>query len=44
MAQIENIHYCDEQILQRQNEWAVADTARMAYTAALQRELNASDD
>mgnify|MGYP006978387797 CR=1 FL=1 len=37
-AQIANIQYCDQQIAQRQSEWAVADTARLAYTAALKNE------
>ena len=34
-AQIVNINYCDRQIAQLQNELAVADTARLAYIAAL---------
>lgn len=37
-AQIANIKYCDQQIARCQNEWAVADTARLAYTAALKNE------
>lgn len=39
-AQIANITYCDEQIQQRRNEWAIADTARLAYSAALKREAS----
>lgn len=38
-AQIQNISFCDEQIQQRSNEWAIADTARIGYTNALKREL-----
>ncbi|WP_298679333.1 DUF6447 family protein [uncultured Lentibacter sp.] len=38
-AQIANVQFVDEQIQQRQNEWAVADTARLGYTAALKGEL-----
>lgn len=39
-AQIKNIRFCDERIWQLQAEWAVADTARIGYTAALKHELN----
>lgn len=35
-----SIQFVDAQIQQKQNEWAVADTARMAYAAALKRELS----
>ncbi len=34
-----SIRFCDEAIQQRQNELAIADTARRAYGAALKREL-----
>lgn len=34
-----SIRFCDEAIRQRENELAVADTARLAYGAALKREL-----
>jgi hypothetical protein len=37
--QIANIRFCDDQIQQLRNEWAVADTARLGYSAALKREL-----
>ena len=37
---INQISVCDEQIQQLSNEWAIADTARMAYLAALERELS----
>ena len=36
---IANIQFVDAQIRQLNNEWAVADTARMAYAAALNAEL-----
>ena len=38
-AQLANIQFVDAQIQQLQNEWAVADTARMGYTNALKAEL-----
>jgi hypothetical protein len=38
-AQLANIQFVDAQILQLNNEWAVADTARMGYTNALKAEL-----
>jgi hypothetical protein len=38
-AQLANIQFVDSQIQQLNNEWAVADTARMAYTNALKAEL-----
>ena len=38
-AQLANIKFVDEQIQQLNNEWAVADTARMAYTKALKEEI-----
>lgn len=38
-AQLANIRFVDEQIQQLNNEWAVADTARMAYTKALKEEI-----
>jgi len=40
-----SIRYCEEMIRQRNNELAIADTARLAYTGALKRELakNAAD-
>jgi hypothetical protein len=37
-AQLENIAFCDAQIVQLRNEWAIADTARLAYTNAVKRE------
>ena len=38
-AQLANIQFVDTQIQQLNNEWAVADTARMGYTNALKAEL-----
>ena len=35
---IASLQFVEEQIQQKQNEWAIADTARMAYTFALKRE------
>ena len=36
---IVNIQFVDAQIQQLNNEWAVADTARIGYTNALKSEL-----
>ncbi len=38
-AQIASIQFVDSQLQQLSNELAVADTARMGYTAALKGEL-----
>ena len=38
-AQLANIQFVDAQIQQLNNEWAVADTARLGYTNALKAEL-----
>ena len=38
-AQLSNIQFVDQQIRQLQNEWAVSDTARLGYQAALNGEL-----
>lgn len=35
---IASLQFVDAQIQQKQNEWAIADTARMAYSAALKRD------
>jgi len=37
--QLSNIQFVDGQIRQLQNEWAVSDTARLGYQAALKGEL-----
>ena len=38
-AQLSNIQFVDHQVQQLQNEWAVSDTARLGYQAALKGEL-----
>ena len=38
-AQLANIQFVDAQIQQLNNEWAVADTARMGYLNALKADL-----
>ena len=38
-AQVLNLQFVDAQIQQLNNEWAVADTARIGYTNALKSEL-----
>ena len=38
-AQLSNIQFVDHQIQQLQNEWAISDTARLGYQAALKGEL-----
>lgn len=37
--QINNLRFVDAQLLQLSSELAVADTARIAYTAALKKEV-----
>lgn len=37
--QLTNLQFVDAQIQQLNNEWAVADTARIGYTNALKAEL-----
>lgn len=36
-----SLQFVEEQIQQKRNEWAIADTARMAYAAALKRDVKA---
>ena len=38
-AQLANLQFVDAQIQQLNNEWAVADTARIGYTNALKADL-----
>jgi len=38
-VQLANIQFVDAQIQQLNNEWAVADTARIGYTRALKTEM-----
>ena len=37
--QIQNLQFVDAQIQQLKSEWAIADTARIGYTRALNTEL-----
>jgi hypothetical protein len=39
-SQIVNIQFVDAQLQQLNNEWAVADTARIGYTNALKVEMS----
>jgi hypothetical protein len=39
-TQLKNIQFVDAQLLQLNNEWAVADTARIGYTNALKQEIS----
>lgn len=41
-AQLANMQFVDAQIQQLNNEYAVADTARMAYLSALKLDLEQS--
>ena len=43
-AQLTSIQFVDAQIQQLNNEWAVADTARIGYTRALKAELAKNQD
>lgn len=43
-TQLANIQFVDAQIQQLNNEWAVADTARLGYTNALKAELAKIED
>ncbi len=38
-AQLKNLQFVDEQILQRNNELQIAQTAKIGYSRALKREL-----
>ena len=38
--QINNIHFVDERLQQLNNEWAIADTAKIGYLNALKAELS----
>ncbi|EDM69575.1 hypothetical protein RAZWK3B_11782 [Roseobacter sp. AzwK-3b] len=39
LAQLRGIQFCDRQIQQLNNEWAIADTARIGYQHALKLEM-----
>lgn len=41
-SQLVNLQFVDAQLQQLNNEWAVADTARIGYTNALKLELSKS--
>jgi hypothetical protein len=41
-ANLNNIKFCDERIRQLKSEWAISDTARMGYLAALKSESKGS--
>lgn len=38
-ATLASLQFVEAQLRQLRNEWAVADTARLAYAAALKREV-----
>ena len=42
-AQLANLQFVNEQILQRNNELQIAETAKIGYTRALKRELEKID-
>lgn len=39
LVQLRNVQFCNEKIQQLSSEWAIADTARLAYLAALKRDI-----
>lgn len=39
LVQLRNVQFCNEKIQQLSSEWAIADTARLAYAAALKRDI-----
>ena len=43
-AQLRNLHFVNEQILQRNNELQIAQTAKIGYSRALKRELDKISD
>lgn len=42
-AQLTNIQFVDAQIQQLNNEWAIADTARIGYSMALKSEFKKAE-
>ena len=40
---IQSINFADQQIEQLNNEWAIADTARIAYSKALKSSVEATE-
>jgi hypothetical protein len=43
-AQLANIRFVDEQILQKNNEIQIAETAKIGYSRALKREIEKIED
>jgi hypothetical protein len=43
-TQLKNLQFVDEQILQRNNELQIAQTARIGYSRALKREIEKIED
>ena len=43
-AQLKNLQFVDEQILQRNNELQIAQTAKIGYSRALKREIEKIKD
>ena len=43
-AQLANIRFVDEQILQKNNEIQIAETAKIVYSRALKREIEKIED
>ena len=43
-TQLKNLQFVSEQILQRNNELQIAQTARIGYSRALKRELEKIED
>ena len=39
-AQLDNLQFVNEQLLQKNNELQIADSARIMYTSVLNEELN----
>lgn len=39
LEQLRGIKFCEQQIQQLSNEWAVADTARLGYLYAIKSEI-----
>lgn len=43
-AQLANIRFVDEQILQKNNEIQIAETAKIGYSRAIRREIEKIED
>jgi len=44
LVQLRNIEFVDQQILQRNNELQISETARIGYKAAFEKELAKAKD